>query len=243
MPVTSAERAAREELAYAYRICARLGWHEMIYNHITLRVPGEDGHFLINPFGLLYSEVTADNLVKIDVEGNSAGTSAHAVNRAGFIVHSAIHQSRDDRHAVIHSHTTAGQVVASLSDGLQDISLTSMFFGRAVGYHDFEGITLDASERVRLGASLGDHRVLILRNHGLLTCGRTLAEAFVLHYHLQRACEVQIAVLACNAAINRPSPEAAAKAALQFNAAETQAGESALLFDAMKRWVDASEGD
>jgi ribulose-5-phosphate 4-epimerase/fuculose-1-phosphate aldolase len=230
------EIEARQELACAYRLFDHFGWHELIYNHITVRVPGSDNHFLINPFGLMYREVTASNLVKIDIDGNIVGKSDYTVNPAGFIVHSAVHAARKDAHAVAHTHTTAGQAVACQKEGLLPLSFTSMFYTDRVAYHDFEGITLDLAERERLAADLGDKPVMILRNHGLLACGPTLAHCFTDLYHLQRACEVQVAALAGGRTHVLSAPhEASVKSARQHLVASTRGVEPKLVFDAMKR--------
>ncbi len=231
------ETEARRQLACAYRLFDHLGWHELIYNHITVRVPGHDDQFLINPFGLMYREVRASNLVKIDVNGNIVGPSAHPVNPAGFVVHSAVHAARADAHAVAHTHTTAGQAVACQAQGLLPLSFTAMFFTDRVAYHDFEGITLGNDERARLAADLGDSTVMILRNHGLLACGPTIADAFVDLYQLQRACEVQIAAQAGGAALVLPPHEVALRSARQHRAACEKGVENRLLFDAMTRWM------
>src|SRR5689334_9162616 len=187
VPVTEAERKARVELAAAYRIFDMLGWVEMIYNHITVRVPGPEHHFLINPFGLMYREVTASNLVKIDLEGRIIGASAWPVNPAGFVIHGAIHAAVPEAHCVMHTHTTAGMAVACKQHGL---SLTNFYAAQLYGqiaYHDFEGITVNLEERQRLITNLGSRRQMILRNHGLLSWGETIPEAFVRLWTLQRA--------------------------------------------------------
>jgi ribulose-5-phosphate 4-epimerase/fuculose-1-phosphate aldolase len=232
-----AEAQVRRELACAYRLFDHLGWHELIYNHITVRVPGSAGHFLINPFGLLYREVKASNLVKIDIDGNIVGHSDHPVNPAGFVVHSAIHRARPDAHAVAHTHTTAGQAVACQKEGLLPLSFTAMFFTERVAYHDFEGITLDLEERGRLARDLGDRRVMILRNHGLLACGPTIADAFMDLYQLQRACEVQIAAQSGGAALSVAPLEVARRSARQHQAACDRGVEARLLYGAMTRWM------
>jgi ribulose-5-phosphate 4-epimerase/fuculose-1-phosphate aldolase len=231
------EWEARQELACAYRLFDHFGWHELIYNHITVRVPGSDHCFLINPFGLLYREVTASNLVKIDIEGNIVGESKYPVNPAGFVVHSAVHAARKDAHAVAHTHTTAGQAVSCHKEGLLPLSFTSTFFADRVAYHDFEGITLDPDERQRLAADLGDKPVMILRNHGLLACGPTLAHCFTDLYHLQRACEVQVAALAGGAQVLPVPKDICLKAARQHNAASAKGIEPRLVFEAMKRMM------
>lgn len=239
--IKAAEWSARQDLALAYRLFDHFGWHELIYNHITVRVPGEDGTFLINPFGLMYREITASNLVKIDVEGRVLSVPPRRINPAGFVVHSAVHSCRADAHAVIHSHTTAGQAVSCQERGLLPLSFTSVFFHDRIAYHDFEGITLDRDECSRIARDLGSSNVMILRNHGLLTCGPTLAHAFHLHYQLQRACEVQIAAQAGNAGIRIVPVNIASRAAEQFAAAQTNGGDDEMLFDAMRRWMVAKD--
>jgi ribulose-5-phosphate 4-epimerase/fuculose-1-phosphate aldolase len=186
----------RVELAACYRIFDHLGWIEMIFNHITMRVPGPEHHFLINPFGLHYSEVTASNLVKIDLDGKIVGHSDYPVNPAGFVIHSAIHASVPDALCIIHTHTTAGLAVASSKRGLVPNNFYGAQIINNVAYHDFEGPSVHDDEKPRLVASLGDKQCLILRNHGLLCAGKTIADAFDLHYRLQRACEVQLATAA-----------------------------------------------
>lgn len=202
--ISDAEWAARQELASCYRVFAMLGWDESIYNHITLRIPGEDNAFLINPFGLHYSEVTASSLVKIDIDGNLLAPSEWPVNKAGFIQHSTFHRHLPDAHAVMHTHTTAGMAVASSAGGLQ---VTNFYAGQVAGHvavHDFEGVTVRAEEGERLIANLGDKRLMILRNHGLLAMGHTIPAAFLKLWTLQRACEVQLATAALGPAIPIP---------------------------------------
>jgi ribulose-5-phosphate 4-epimerase/fuculose-1-phosphate aldolase len=234
--VSPEEWRARQDLACAYRLFDHLGWHEMIYNHITLRVPGEEGHFLINPFGLLYREVTASNLVKIDVEGNIV-LGDYPVNRAGFVIHSAIHRERDDAHAVAHTHTTAGQAVSCQEHGLLMMSFHSAMFHDRIAYHDYEGISLDLEEQERLIADLGDKYVMIMRNHGLLTCGPTLPDAFMDLYQLQRSCEVQVAALAGGAKVILPRTELTIKATEQFTRTARNGVENRMMYDAMTRWM------
>ena len=197
---TDAERAMRIRLAGTYRVFAMLGWTELIYNHITVRVPDADSHFLINPFGLHYTEVTASNLVKIDVDGNVLDGSTHAVNPAGFVVHAALHRALPDAHCVMHTHTTAGLAVACSQAGLVNNNFYSAQLHGMVAYHDFEGITIRADEGPRLIANLGDRRLLILRNHGLLSIGETVAQAFARLWTLNRACEIQLATATLGAA-------------------------------------------
>ncbi len=191
--MTEEEWRLRLELAACYRLFDYMGWTELIYNHITMRVPGAQRHYLINPFGLHYSEVTASNLVKVGLDGNPVDPTPHPINRAGFVIHSAIHAAREDAHCIMHTHTTAGIAVAMKEAGLRhDDFYGAMLFGR-VAYHDFEGISVRTDEQPRLVRSLGDKDVLVLRNHGLLVCERDIPAAFRLMWHAQRACEVQCA--------------------------------------------------
>ncbi|MEP7084696.1 MAG: class II aldolase/adducin family protein [Betaproteobacteria bacterium] len=198
----------RLELAACYRLFDHLRWTELIYNHITVRVPtvpGAPAQYLINPYGLNYNEVTANNLIRIDVAGNKLDGSPHALNAAGFVIHSAIHAARDDAHCIMHTHTTAGMAVACKASGLRADNFYSAILAGRVGYHDFEGITTALDEQPRLVASLGRHDVLILRNHGLLAVGPHIPAAFATMWTLQRACEVQHAADAMTGA-NLPIP-------------------------------------
>jgi ribulose-5-phosphate 4-epimerase/fuculose-1-phosphate aldolase len=234
--VAREEWQLRCELAAAYRLFGQLGWHELIYNHLTVRVPGSE-HFLINPFGLMYREVTASNLVKIDLEGRKAEPSPWNVNPAGFIVHGAVHAARRDVQCVMHSHTTAGQVVACQQGGLLPLSFNAMFYAGRIAYHDFEGITLEREECQRLAADLGDRNVMILRNHGLLVCGPTIRDAFAEHYMLQRACEVQVAAQSTGAPLVMPAAEIAQRASGQYDRTARKGDQNTLLWEAMLRWA------
>lgn len=191
--MSNEEWTLRLELAACYRLFAFLGWTEMIFNHITVRVPGPEPHYLINPFGLNYDEVTARNLVKINTAGDVLDGSTYPVNLAGFVIHSAIHAARPDAHCIIHTHTTAGVAVACKEEGLRPDNFYSALLHGCIAYHDFEGVTTNADEQPRLIKSLGDKPILILRNHGLLVIGAHVPEALYLHWTLQRACEVQLA--------------------------------------------------
>jgi ribulose-5-phosphate 4-epimerase/fuculose-1-phosphate aldolase len=193
LPMTDAEWQARVQLAACYRIFDMLGWVEMIFNHITVRVPGPELRFLINPFGLHYSEIKASNLLLIDIEGNSVRPSERPVNRAGFVIHSAIHAAVPDAHCVMHTHTTTGMAVACLREGLSAHNFYAAMLHGRVAYHDFEGITVEPGEKQRLVRDLGDKPAMILRNHGLLAWGPSVPEAFLMLWTLQRACDVQIA--------------------------------------------------
>ena len=235
------ERAARVQLAACYRIFDMLGWTEMIYNHITVRLPdsvtGGQKQFLINPFGLHYSEVTASNLLKIDIQGNKLDDNPWPVNPAGFTIHAAIHDNVDGAHCVMHTHTTNGLAVASTQGGLAQNNFYSAQLHDLVAYHDFEGITVHAEEAPRLLASMGSKPLLILRNHGLLACGATLPLTLVRMWTLQRACDVQVTQAALGPAI--PVTEAVARKtthdSFQFDA---RFGAGQDVFDALVRRVD-----
>jgi len=188
-----AEWALRVQLAAAYRIAHYLGWAELIYTHISARVPGTQHHFLINPYGLRFDEVTASNLVKVDIDGETVGQHGYQANKAGFIIHSAIHMAREEAACVFHTHTLAGMAVSAQEEGLLPVHMYSHNFYGRLSYHDFEGPSMRLGERERLVRSLGGNSSLMLRNHGLLTVGRTIPEAFCLHWRLNRACEVQLA--------------------------------------------------
>ncbi|MFT4234418.1 MAG: class II aldolase/adducin family protein [Microbacterium sp.] len=191
--MSASEWQARLELAAFYRLAYDLGWSQTIYNHISLALPDEEGAFLINPYGLLYSEVTASNLVKIDWNGKKLAESEYPVNPAGFIIHSAIHKARPDAACIIHTHSVAGMAVACKADGLRYDNFNSAGFYGRIGYHDFQGITTDEEEKDSLVESLGPtNDVLILRNHGLLTVGPNVPETFETMWLLERACEIQL---------------------------------------------------
>ena len=192
LPMTEAERKARVELAACYRIFDMLGWTEMIFNHITVRVPGSEVRFLINPFGLHYSEVSASSLVLIDIDGNPVREAKWPVNRAGFVIHSAIHGAVGNAHCVMHTHTTNGVAVSCLEEGLSPHNFYGAMLHGKVAYHEFEGVTVDPGEKGRLVRDLGDKPVMLLRNHGLLAWGASVPEAFMWLWTVQRACDVQI---------------------------------------------------
>ena len=201
---SEAEWQARQELAACYRIFDMLGWGESIYNHISVKVPDEEDAFLINPFGLLYSEVCASNLVKIDIDGNTLDGSSYPVNKAGFTQHAYFHRHLERAHAICHSHTTASMAVCSLEGGLQPTNFYACNFIGKLAYHDFEGVTVRGEEGERLLANLGDKHILMLRNHGPVVMGRTLQEMFLQHWALQRACEIQVATMSMGQPIMVP---------------------------------------
>ena len=190
--VTAEEWQARIELAAAYRLVAHFGWDDLVFTHISARVPGEPEQFLINPYGMLFDEITASSLVKVDHAGQPLMESAYGVNPAGFVIHSAIHDGRPEVQCVLHTHTRYGVAVSAQKDGLLPISQQSIFPLARLAYHDYEGVALRDDEKPRLVADLGKSNFLILRNHGLLTCGRSVAEAVLAMYTLESACRIQI---------------------------------------------------
>jgi ribulose-5-phosphate 4-epimerase/fuculose-1-phosphate aldolase len=235
------EAAARQELAACYRLFDFLGWTEAIFNHITLRVasPESTPHYLINPFGLHYSEVTADNLVKIDADGNDVGRCGREVNRAGLVIHGAIHSARTDAHCVMHVHTTAGCAVASKESGLRHDNFYSAMLYGDVAYHDYEGVTTSMEERPRIVRALGGMNHLVLRNHGLLAVGETLPIAFHRLWTLQRACEIQLASDA-GAGPNRAIPASVLERVPESRlGGKDRHGVAQKMFDAMVRRAEA----
>lgn len=235
--ITDAEQEARLQLAACYRVFDMLGWSEMIYNHITLKVPGEDGAFLINPFGLHFSEVTASNLVKIDIDGKKLDDSPYPVNLAGFTQHALFHRMLPDAHCIMHTHTTAGMAVSSVEGGLRATNFYACNFAGQIAYHDFEGVTVRSEEGDRLIEHLGDKRVMLLRNHGILVMGRTLPEAFIKHWALQRACEIQVATMGMGTPIEVPA-EVVAIHQRDLGQVSLPGGAGKADFDAMVRLVD-----
>jgi len=238
LPMSKAEREARIQLAACYRIFNHLGWVEMIFNHITLRVPGPEKLFLINPFGLHYSEITASSLILIDLEGNPQRETRWPVNRAGFVIHSTLHGAIAEVNCVMHTHTTTGMAVACLKEGLSPTNFYAAQLQGGVAYHDFEGITVEDDERRRLVASVGSKRALILRNHGLLAWGASLPEAFLTLWTLQRACDVQIASSSAGD-LNPIRLEVFAQTVRESGPGEQRTCED--VFAAMQRIVDAKD--
>ncbi len=190
--MTEAEWAQRVDLAAAYRLVAFYGWDDLVDTHISARVPGPEHHFLINPYGLMFDEITASSLVKVDLDGNQLTDGPYKINPAGFTIHSAIHDVREDAGCVLHLHTPDGTAVASCMEGLLPLNQTAHFVTADLAYHDYEGVALDHDERPRLQKDLGDKNHMLLRNHGTLTVGRTVASAFERMYHLERSCTMQV---------------------------------------------------
>ena len=218
---SDAEWQVRCDLAALYRLCGHHKWTDWIFTHISARVPGPEHHFLLNRYGVMHHEMRASDLVKIDIDGNPVDEpgwdgSSELVNKAGFVIHSAVHAARDDAHFVIHTHTRDGIAVSAQKDGLLPISQHAMKFYGHLAYHGYEGIALDEDERVRLVADLGTHNAMILRNHGLLVCGPTAAHAYDELYTLERACSAQIAAMTGGAELVFPPKEVCERAAAQF---------------------------
>jgi ribulose-5-phosphate 4-epimerase/fuculose-1-phosphate aldolase len=215
--VSAEEWTARQDLAACYRLCVHYRMTDMIYNHISARVPGRHDQFLINAFGLMYEEVSASNLVKVDIDGNPVDKNeVLEVNPAGFVIHSAIHMARPDLHCVFHTHTRAGVAISAQKRGLQTLSQHAMRFYNRVGYHDYEGIALDTDEQERIVKDLGSKNVLILRNHGLLTAGPTVRAAFEEMYYLELACQIQLDATSGGAPVVEPPHDVCEHAARQF---------------------------
>jgi ribulose-5-phosphate 4-epimerase/fuculose-1-phosphate aldolase len=238
--IDQAEWDVRVKLAAAYRLVEYHDWTEQIYGHLTARVPGQESHFLINPWGLNYDEVTASNLVKIDVEGNVIGACEHPVNFAGFIIHSAIHMTKsDENHVVMHTHTRAGMAIAAIKQGLLPISMFATAFHNRIGYHDYEGASLYPDERERIVKSLGPHKAMILRNHGLMAVGRTVPECFLRLYRLERACQVQLDAAAAGT-LDLLSPEIADRSAADLDSYQGMQpkAEGEIEFAALMRKLD-----
>ena len=190
--VSPEEWQARVDLAAAYRLVAHYGWDDLVFTHISARVPGPEHHFLINPYGMMFDEITASSLVKVDLDGNIVMATPYQINPAGFTIHSAVHAAREDALCVIHLHTDYGIAVSAQQDGLLPISQQALFALSSLAYHDYEGLALNEEEKPRLVADLGNKTFLILRNHGLLTVGQTVADAFMSMFLLERACKIQI---------------------------------------------------
>lgn len=238
--VPAEEWQLRVDLAACYRIIAMHGWDDLVFTHISARVPGAEEHFLINPYGFLFEEITASSLVKVDMAGNKVDESPHMVNPAGFVIHSAVHEARPDVGCVLHTHTKAGVAVSVQAGGLRPLSQTSLFPYVTLGYHDYEGVALRAAEKPRLVADLGTNNALILRNHGLLTTGPTIADAFLMMYVLETACQIQVLAQSCGGElVEVPDPVVAG---IQAQADEVTRGlGGALVWPALLRKLDRKD--
>lgn len=231
----------REDLAACYRLVALYGMSDGIGTHISARVPGKEGVFLVNPYGWFFDEITASCLVEVDVEGEALSETERTVNPAGFIIHSCIHKARSDVACVLHTHTEAGMAVSALAGGLLPVSQHAMQFHNRIGYHDYEGIVTRPAEQERLVEALGSHKALILRNHGLLTAGSSVAEAFYLMWRLEKACKAQLAAMATGDEIVLPDAEASLKTSEVYWGSSEFIAEAA--WPAFRRQLDRLNGD
>jgi len=232
--VSDEEWAIRVDLAAAYRMVAHYGWDDLIFTHLSARIPGPEHHFLLNPYNLMFEEVTASSLVKVDVQGNAVEPSPFITNPAGFTIHSAIHMAREDAQAVMHLHTPQGQAVSAHSDGLLPLTQTAMAVRGDLAFHDYEGIAVDLSERERLVADLGARNAMILRNHGTLAVGKNVGECFVRLYFLERACQAQVLALSAGENINNP-PQGAPELTAQQGLVGIEMAANLLAWPALKR--------
>ncbi|MGB1582084.1 MAG: class II aldolase/adducin family protein [Nevskiales bacterium] len=194
--VSPEEWQARVDLAAAYRLVAMYGWDDLVFTHLTVRVPGPEHHFLINPYGMMFEEISASSLVKVDLDGNKVMESEFPINPAGFTIHSCVHAARDDAQCVMHTHSLNGVAVSAQKDGVLPLSQQSLFVLASLAYHDYEGVALNEAEKPRLAADLGSANFLMLRNHGLLTCAPTVADAFLFMYLFEAACMIQVRAMA-----------------------------------------------
>ncbi|HET7728708.1 MAG TPA: class II aldolase/adducin family protein [Usitatibacter sp.] len=238
--VSQAEWEQRVALAACYRLVAHFHWDDLIFTHVSARVPGPEHHFLINPYGMMFSEVTASSLVKIDLQGRKVMHSPHEVNPAGFTIHSAIHSAREDAQCILHVHSVNGIAVSAQEHGLLPLSQHSIFVLASLAYHDYEGVALEEDEKPRLVRDLADKRFLILRNHGLLTVGRSVAEAFVAMYFLETACMIQVRAQAGGARLRHIGQDIVDGADEQWQRVTHGAG-GGLAWPAMLRTLDARD--
>ncbi len=238
--VSAEEWALRVDLAAAYRLVATYGWDDLIYTHISVRVPGTDDEFLINPFGLMFDEVTASSLIKINGNGEKVMPTPYPVNPAGFTIHSAVHQVRHDAACVIHLHTVHGTAVSTDPRGLLPLNQTALLVRDDVAYHDFEGVAVDLDERPRLQKDLGDKNIMLLRNHGTLALGATVAEAFMRIYFIERACEMQVATLSSTGGTYYPTDKIVQDKVAEQGRDEEMAkqGANMLAWPALRRRLD-----
>jgi ribulose-5-phosphate 4-epimerase/fuculose-1-phosphate aldolase len=232
--VSDEEWEIRTDLAAAYRLVAHYRWDDLIFTHLSARIPGPEHHFLLNPYQLMFEEVTASSLVKVDVQGNPVEPTPFITNPAGFTIHSAVHMAREDAHAVMHLHTPAGQAVSAHEDGLLPLTQTAMLVRGDLAFHDYEGVAVDLDERQRIVADLGDKGAMLLRNHGTLAVGRNVGECFVKLYFLERACQAQVMALSAGDKLNTP-PQGAAEVTAQQGAAGLAIAANMLAWPALKR--------
>ena len=235
--VTADEWETRVNLAATYRLVAQFGWSDLIFTHISARVPGGSHHFLINPYGLLFDEVTASSLVKIDLDGNKVMDSPHDINPAGFTIHSAIHAARDDAQCVLHVHSVNGIAVSAQRDGVLPLSQQSIFVLASLGYHDYEGVALNAEVKPRLVANLGNKHFLMLRNHGLLTVANSIPDAFLYMYLFETTCMIQVRAQAGGGELTQV-PQSIIDGAMAQAAAVTRGAGGQLAWPGLLRRLD-----
>lgn len=242
-PMSDAERKVRTDLAAAYRLVAHFGWDDLLATHLSARVPGEEA-FLINPIGLMFDEITANSLVKVNLEGEILQETPHAINRAGFVIHSAVHAARHDAGCVIHLHTRDGVAVSAVEGGLLPLNQTAMLIGGDIATHEYEGVALDEAERARLVADLGERNLMFLCNHGTLSVGASIPEAFVQMYQLEWACTVQVRTLSMGLSLHPAPPAVVRFTQNQFPPGKTQVGAfyaKDLVWPALLRKLDRSD--
>src|SRR5687767_15181066 len=232
--VSEEEWAIRVDLAAAYRLVAHYGSDDLIFTHLSARIPGPEHHFLLNPYKLMFEGVTASSLVKVDVNGNPVEQTPFITNPAGFTIHSAIHMAREDAHAVMHLHTPAGQAVAAHADGLLPLTQTAMLVRGDLAFHDYEGVAVDLDERERIVADLGDKGAMLLRNHGTLAVGSNVGECFVKLYFLERACQAQVMALTAGDKVSKP-PQGAAELTAEQGSSGLKVAANLLAWPALKR--------
>src|SRR3954465_15979377 len=232
--VSDEEWAIRVDLAAAYRMVAHYGWDDLIFTHLSARIPGPEHHFLLNPYNLMFEEVTASSLVKVDIQGNPVEPTPFITNPAGFIIHSAIHMAREDAHAVMHLHTPQGQAVAAHGEGLLPLTQTAMLIRGDVAFHDYEGVAVDVDERERRVADLGTKNAMILRNHGTLALGKNVGECFIRLYYLERACQAQVMALSAGDSLSHP-PQGSPEVTAQQGAIGLPLAANLLAWPALKR--------
>jgi|TARA_R100000501_G_scaffold18139_1_gene36356 ribulose-5-phosphate 4-epimerase/fuculose-1-phosphate aldolase len=237
--VSEEEWAIRVDLAAAYRLVAHYGWDDLIFTHLSARVPGPEHHFLINPYNLMFEEITASSLVKIDMEGHPVIDTPYMTNPAGFVIHSAIHMAREDARAVLHLHTPHGQAVSAMEFGLLPHTQTGMIARHGIAYHHYEGIATEMEERARLVEDMGDKHAMILRNHGTLTVGESVADAFLRMYFLERACEAQVYMLSAGRGNLNTPPQGTPEKVAEQTAPQGMAAVSQMLaWPALLRKLD-----
>jgi ribulose-5-phosphate 4-epimerase/fuculose-1-phosphate aldolase len=232
--VSDEEWALRVDLAAAYRIVAHYGWDDLIFTHLSVRIPGPEHHFLLNPYNLMFEEVTASALIKVDVNGNPVEPTPFITNPAGFTIHSAVHMAREDAHAVMHLHTPHGQAVSAHGEGLLPLTQAAMLVREDLAYHDYEGVAVDLDERGRIVAHLGSKNLMILRNHGTMAVGESVGEAFIRLYTLERACHAQVLALSAGGDVNNP-PQGAPEVAAQQGAIGLKLAAKLLAWPALMR--------